>query len=306
MPPPRYKVGDNVAGWHLRELLGSGGNGEVWRAERESLLPAALRILRQTRADSEPYKRFATEVRVLQEPRRNPGILPLLDVRLPAHPSRSDPTWLSMPIAIPLRDALPAEAPLLAAVQAIHLIHSIHSISATLAELTATRGLNHRDIKPEKLYQYEGHWCIGDFGLVEDPTGESLTEVGQLLGAKHNLAPELHSSTNASWASADLYALAKTLWVLITGQKYPPPGHLVRDVDYFRLSAHIESNEALRHLERLIERSTDPQPQLRILGLCRCSIIISSVPEFAHCHRRPDSRPCDRPRAPSGMRFLHG
>lgn len=253
---PRYKKGDTFSGWHLAELLGVGGNGEVWRATRgESTV--ALKILAGNRTDSEPYKRFVTEVTVLRQLGRRPGILPLLDFNLPTAPSKADPSWLSMPIAVPLRSALPRDAPLLSAVRAIQ------SISATLAGLAAERSLMHRDIKPENLYLYDRQWCVGDFGLVADPDGEPVTEVGHVLGARFYVAPELHRSGALSWDSADLYALAKTLWVLITGQSYPPPGHLVRAVDYFQLSTYIQANEAVRQLERLIERATDPEPKNR-------------------------------------------
>jgi serine/threonine protein kinase len=252
----RYKVGETIAGWQLSQLLGVGGNGEVWRATR-SHSAVAFKILKNTRPDSEPYKRFINEVRVLQQLGQRRGILPLLEVHLPTSPSKIDPAWLTTPVAVPIQAALPAEAPLLTAVQAVH------SISATLAELAATRALNHRDIKPENLYLYDAQWCIGDFGLVDDPIGEPITEVGKLLGARHYLAPELYRPDNCSWSSADLYALAKTLWVLITAQRYPPPGHLVRNVDHFCLSTHIQANDSVRYLERLIERSTDPDPKAR-------------------------------------------
>lgn len=252
----RYKPDDIVCGWRLLEVLGSGGNGEVWKAVRlESV--AALKILHCSRLDSEPYKRFVNETTVLQQLELRPGVLPMKDFHLPPNPSKNNPPWLSMPIAIPIRRAMPTEAPLTTAVQAVQ------SIANTLAELAGSRGLHHRDIKPENLYLYEDRWCIGDFGLVDVPHDESLTEVGQLLGARHYLAPELYKSYNTSWASADLYALAKTLWVLVTGQRYPPPGQLVHDVDYFRLSTYIQANDAVRFLERLIERSTHPTPTAR-------------------------------------------
>lgn len=251
-----YKAGDEVAGWQLAKLLGDGGNGEVWRALRQDST-AAVKFLRQTRTESEAYKRFVNETKVLQQLGVRPGILPLLDLHLPVSPTRKDPAWLSMPIAVSIREALPADAPLITAVQ------GVRAISATLAELSSTRGLNHRDIKPENLYLHDGQWCIGDFGLVDDPDGETLTEVGQLVGARFYLAPELHRADNSSWSSADLYALAKTLWVLITGQRYPPPGHLVRSVDYFRLRTYIQADDGIRYLESLIERSTNPQPNAR-------------------------------------------
>jgi serine/threonine protein kinase len=185
------------------------------------------------------------------------GVLPLLDSYLPEHPSKSDPAWLSMPIAVPVQKALSADSPLDAAVEAVA------EVGDTLSHLADRWQLIHRDEKPENLYRYGANSCIGDFGLVHDPESESLTVVGHLLGPRHYLAPELYRGDDSGSSAADLYALSKTLWVLIVGQRFPPPGQITRAVDWFRLSAHIEADSTVRYLEAAIERATDPEPGRR-------------------------------------------
>jgi serine/threonine protein kinase len=92
--------------------------------------------------------------------------------------------------------------------------------------MLADKNVSHRDVKPGNLYSFEGRWTIGDFGLVSYPNKEALTAEGKTLGPQHFLAPEMISNPrHADGTKADVYSPAKTLWVLATGQNYPPPGN---------------------------------------------------------------------------------
>ena len=63
-----------------------------------------------------------------------------------------------MPVATGISDALGRQPSLTSVVEAIAMI------AEALASLAAD-GISHRDIKPWNLYQFEGQWKIGDFGL---------------------------------------------------------------------------------------------------------------------------------------------
>lgn len=78
-------------------------------------------------------------------------------------------------MAVPLLDALGATPELPQVVQAIE------HIARTLAGLAAD-GVSHRDIKPDNLFQLNGEWAVGDFGLVKYPEHESATRHGRRLG----------------------------------------------------------------------------------------------------------------------------
>jgi serine/threonine protein kinase len=96
----------------------------------------------------------------------------------------------------------------------------------TLAQLQRDSGIAHRDIKPGNLYELDGLWLIGDFGLVAVPDAEALTAEGRQLGPAHYTAYEMIlDPTTANPHPADVYSLGKTLWVLATGQTWPPEGH---------------------------------------------------------------------------------
>jgi serine/threonine protein kinase len=209
-----------VGPWTLHESLGHGGNASVWKATRSADEPAvALKLINTKKVEREPYQRFVREIEFFRSHQDVAGLLPLLDAYLPDHPGRDDQPWLAMPIATPITESL--EGRPLAAV-----IAAVAAIANTLAGLQRQFGIAHRDVKPGNLYELDGNWLIGDFGLISVPDAESLTADGRQVGPAHYTAYEmiLHPAT-ANPHPADVYSLGKTLWVLATGQAFPPEGH---------------------------------------------------------------------------------
>jgi serine/threonine protein kinase len=253
----RHKEGERFGPWKLIEPLGAGGNAEVWRVADENANSAALKILKSLRSDSEPYKRFSIETVLLRSLSPWTGVLPILDAYLPEEPHRQDPAWLAMPIATPIRKALVDRSGLPVVVEAIA------EIADVLVSLLAAKGISHRDIKPDNLYQYEGKWAIGDFGLADYPEKEALTADGQKLGPLYFLAPEMITNPrDADGSLADVYSLAKTLWVLATDQNYPPQGEQRVDIAQLRIGAYV-SDSRTNLLDRLIEHATKYDPNAR-------------------------------------------
>ena len=260
--PRRYefKTGQIVGPWRLVEPLGRGSNGEVWRATRPGMSDAALKISLHRNPDAARYKRFVDEVRFYARLGDRPGILPLLDSYLPERPNRHDRPWLAMRIATPLSDRLGADP------EPDEVVRAVAQIANALAALTM-EGVAHRDVKPGNLYFYDDEYVVGDFGLVDFPGKEALTEEGEKLGPAFYLAPEMLSrSQDADGGPADVYSLAKTLWVLATGQRYPPPGEHRIDEPSLLLSTYV-SHPRAHLLDLLIERatrhSTNDRPSMR-------------------------------------------
>jgi serine/threonine protein kinase len=124
-----------------------------------------------------------------------------------------------MPVAVPISQALEGK-PL------SDVVTAVAAIADTLAQLQRDYGIAHRDIKPGNLYELNGLWLIGDFGLVALPDAEALTAEGRQVGPAHYTAYEMVlDPTTANPHPADVYSLGKTLWVLATGQAWPPEGH---------------------------------------------------------------------------------
>lgn len=251
-------MSDRLLGpWRIGELLGSGGNARVYRVWHvETDVEAALKEINARRVDREPYQRFLTEIETLRRLRDCPGILPVLDDHIPVEPSSTDQPWLVMPVAHPLRDSL-LDSDLTAVVQAVA------EIAETLATLQQEHGLGHRDLKPANLYALGERAVVGDFGLVALPDGSGLTKGGKPLGPANFMPFEmLNESATADPFAADVYSLAKTLWVLASGVDFPPPGHQPATAAPYRIADYRPYPNAV-HLDELVDRSTRLDPRDR-------------------------------------------
>jgi serine/threonine protein kinase len=86
------------------------------------------------------------------------------------------------------------------------VVTAIGRIAQTLASLAAG-GVAHRDIKPDNLFQLNGEWVIGDFGLVKYPEQEQVTQQGQPLGPYYFMAPEMRRDADTTDGElADVYS----------------------------------------------------------------------------------------------------
>lgn len=254
----KIKTGERFGKWILvgDEPLGRGGNSDVWRAVGAEKEEVAIKFL--TRFDR--YDRFRDEVRFQNSLSSELGILPLLDNYLPNSPSKADRPWLVTPIAQPVKEYVESqENKLEVAVQVVC------DVALTLSAIHV-KGSSHRDIKPENLFMLCNKAVIGDFGLVSYPGKSSITTSGERLGPIHYVAPELIGNADEPIDSrpGDVYALAKTLWVLATGQRYPVPGNIDSTEKACQLSALVSHKRAIL-LDRLIDSATLIDPNDRPL-----------------------------------------
>jgi serine/threonine protein kinase len=159
-----------------------------------------------------------------------------------------------MPVAKPIKRHLESTASI------DSIVSAVCEIATTLVQ-AAERGVYHRDIKPSNLYMHEGQACVGDFGLAVIPDRAALTSDGQKLGPMWYLAPEmLNEATDSDPAAADVYSLAKTLWVLASGQHYPFPGEMSHQSQ--RL-ANYSGDARTTFLDNLIWRCCSNDPAVR-------------------------------------------
>ena len=154
-----------------------------------------------------------------------------------------------MPIATSISKALD-DKPLVVVVKAIL------AVAKTLVRLKSDHDVGHRDIKPGNLYELDGQWLIGDFGLITIPGAETLTVNGKQVGPRHFTAYEMIvDPENADPHPADVYSLGKTMWVLATGQVFPPDGHQAPDVRGYGIGdfrPHVHA----RQLDQEVEATT--------------------------------------------------
>jgi len=252
---PQLSSGTTLGSWTLQDFINQGGNGEVWSAQRADGESAALKILKTKKVTSEPYARFRQEIGALEQIGRRAGVLPILDYEFPHAPSRKR-AWFAMPLATPLADELRGH-PLRDVVAAVGFI------AETLAALKREHGIHHRDVKPDNLYMWNGEPALSDFGLVDIPEGTDLTNSDRPLGPANFLPYEmLTDASRADPGPADVYCLAKTLWVLSTDQRWPPPGEQPATASALSVN-EFHTHRLAGQLDRLIENCTKTAPEER-------------------------------------------
>jgi serine/threonine-protein kinase len=237
--------------WTLDRRLAGGGSSQVWLADDVTRQGMAIKVL--TKTHSTAIARFNDEIRVLRANQDVPGVMRLLD-SANLNDSKVSQFWYVMPRGRTLDEALATASPLAIAEAAA-------SIASTLAALHA-RGTSHRDVKPRNLFKVDDAYFVGDFGLVRYPGKADVTRARETLGPRWTLAPEMRrDGPSADALKADVYSLAKSLWILLTKEQqgfdgqYSGEGSLA--IARYHPSLHLTS------LNRLLSEATDNTPAAR-------------------------------------------
>ena len=246
----KRQIGRLVGGWKLVELLGQGGNGEVWEATKDGEKNCAIKLLKSI--DEVSYKRFLAETHIISTTPVE-GIIKLVESNLPEDPKTETP-WFSMPIAEDFNKFIVDMPPLEVAEHFIYLAESLSHLH--------DRDICHRDIKPANILALEGRLRFSDFGLVKYPNKEDITPKRRDVGAKFTMAPEMRRhASEANGKQADVYSLAKTLWIALSGEQKGFDGQYssssVLSIKHYCEDIYTTS------LENLFIECTDNAPQNR-------------------------------------------
>ena len=224
--------------YHLREVIGKGGMGEVWLADDAQVgREVAVKIARAG-TDREGLARFTREARI-QGQLDHPAVVPVHELgeigpvtfftmkRVRGETLAALCTRLAVGDVEARARATPRRL-LTAFVSACHAI-----------ELAHARGVLHRDLKPANFMLGDhGEVYVLDWGLAKlAGTGDApstppslppgldgaLTEVGQYLGTPGYMAPEQARGEPLD-ERADVFALGVTLFELLTHRPLIPRG----------------------------------------------------------------------------------
>lgn len=241
--------------WKLTKRIGGGHSSFVWQAVGSDGRVAAIKLLKARYAGvPRRYERFRNEIDAMKACADIPGVLPLWDSETPADPKRDGDAWLVSPLAKPLSQH--------GEVTVDEAVRICGSLARTLAAMHE-RGRYHRDIKPENVFFWNGRWHIGDFGIAAGPVASRQTREGEKLGPIHYIAPEmLNDALTSHGGAADVYSLAKLLWKLATGQRFPVPGWQLRDHPALNVSGYVR-DARVHTLDALIDAATHIDPGLR-------------------------------------------
>ena len=194
--------------------LGRGGMATVFLAEDlKHRRNVAIKVLHQELSAQIGPERFTREVEIAAR-LQHPHILPLYDSG-----NAAGLLYYVMPLVEgeSLRDRLDREKQL-SQEEAVRIVTEV----ASALSYAHSRGVVHRDIKPDNILLSGGTAVVADFGIARpvDASGEqSLTQAGTVIGTPAYMSPEQATGDQVDGRS-DQYSLACVLYELLVGQ--PP------------------------------------------------------------------------------------
>jgi serine/threonine protein kinase len=254
-----------IGKYGIIKILGKGGNGIVYEVasgnERYAL--KTLKDFSRTTA----YARFKDEITALKQMGPIPGVVTLLDANIPENPRKQDLPYYTMPIGTPFEKKLAGK-------NDESLFKAFLKIAQAVADLHS-KGFTHRDIKPNNMMFIGDEPVITDFGLVSFPDKTPRSGNNEKIGPAWTIAPEMQrTSSTAEFEKADVYSMAKTLWILITrkhlgfeGQYIPNSNISLNNFVDLKINTMTNAGQFYYHsvvlLDHLLQSSTDNDPEKR-------------------------------------------
>ena len=192
----------------------------------------AVKVLRPELSSLIGPDRFIQEIQVAAR-LNHPGILPVYD-------SGESDSYLFyvMPYVEgeSLREKLDREG-------ALRLEEALNIVANVASALNHahSRGVIHRDVKPENILLYQGVPMLMDFGIAlaaSAATDARLTHTGLLVGTPRYVSPEQAAGEREMDGRSDQYSLACILYEMLVGQP-PHSGHSAQALIASRLTEPV-------------------------------------------------------------------
>jgi tRNA A-37 threonylcarbamoyl transferase component Bud32 len=244
------RSGELLGPYRLREPIGQGGMGTVYRADAPGGHSVAVKVLRQGAPGEETARqRLTREVDTMRRV-HSPFVAEVLDADV-----RGDPPYIVTQYAAgrTLEEVVCTDGPLTGQ----PLAALARGLAAALVAIHSA-GVVHRDLKPGNVMLVDGQPVVIDFGIAQTPESTRLTMTGMFMGTPGYLAPEVIEGGDSSPA-ADVHSWGATIAYAATGQ--PPFGTGQFQAIFYRIvhgQADLDTLPAPLHPIILAALAKDP------------------------------------------------
>jgi serine/threonine-protein kinase len=206
-------AGHLISAYRIERLVGMGGMGWVYRARHElTARSVALKILREDQlAFDRSIDRMMREASILASVSHS-GIPKFFECGL----LDDGRPWIAMELVEGLSLAQRLRGPL----DADHVIDIVASVAEVLAA-AHTRGVTHRDLKPDNIILASDHTKFPvrliDWGIAHHPAGARFTNMNEAIGTPTYMAPE-QARGGPTGGHCDVYGLGVVAYQALTGR----------------------------------------------------------------------------------------
>lgn len=259
------QVGTQIKGYELRELIGEGGFGVVYRAFQPSVgREVAVKIIQPMFANQTDFiRKFETEAQIVAR-LEHFHIVPLYDYW-------RDPDGAYFVMRL-MRGGTLRQLLKQGRVPDVNLLRMLEQIGAALAA-AHRNNVVHRDLKPDNImFDSDGNAYLADFGIAKllevNARGEEevMESNRALVGSPAYASPEQIRSMPITPAS-DVYSLGVMLYEMLTGV-HPYQGASLHTLLFKHLQDPLPTLQRYREelpesLDNVLAHATQKEPQDR-------------------------------------------
>jgi serine/threonine-protein kinase len=237
VPPPLIETGQVVFGkYHLLEMIGEGGMGQVWRVRHVELdsLRALKLIKPEIAKNAEGWKRFRREARVMDRLGQHPNSVAIYDFKRVQSMAYIEMAFVrGQSLDKLLKENGDRPMPLPWIVSVLRQLCSVLQVAHSFVDESTGRPkpIVHRDLKPSNLMLVDNrpegqNLKVLDFGIakmVDDKAAEDertmeLTGASVFLGTAGYASPEQIRGDKEIDGRSDLYSTGVMLYQFLTGE----------------------------------------------------------------------------------------
>lgn len=269
MPLRIESQAEPIPGYRLIEKLGSGGFGEVWKAEAPGGLFKAIKFVQRGSGNDESMVVGATDP---DRSRADQEMKSLSRVKTVHHPyvislDRFEIVDDYLVIVMELADRTLADrfkqcrSQGLPGVPREELLNYLQEAAEALDLMNSLYQLQHLDIKPQNLFLVHNHIKVADFGLVKDITDQKFMTITGGVTPVY-AAPETFDGKFSR--QSDQYSLAIVYQEILTGHR-PFTGTTMKQLILQHLQNAHNLTPAPVHDRPIIARALAKNPEDRFV-----------------------------------------